>query len=301
MTNDRSRPESPDNPLRVLVLGAGGMLGHVLLKALAGDSAVQASGTLRAARPGFHAFDVDGGPDDLARLLRDTRPDCVICAIGVLDPMIDPGDSASILRALTVNAEFPHRLARAAAAHQARVLHVSTDAVFAAASDASDEDAVPAPEGVYAQSKLLGESPAGNVLNLRCSIVGPDPAHRRGLWEWLVNQPRNAEVTGFTDQQWNGVTTLQLARLCARLARRDPFDRLRGEGRAAHVHSVPPLSKYELLLRMAERLRPDVRVEGAPSGRPVTRTLTSVRTSVSTCFAAGDAWAAAIDESRAFG
>jgi dTDP-4-dehydrorhamnose reductase len=225
----------------------------------------------------------------------------VINAIGVLESGIDSADDGSITRAIAVNAEFPHRVSELAYEHGACVLHVSTDAVFARAASRVSEDDAPAPEGIYALTKLLGESPARHVLNLRASIIGPDPARHRGLWAWLASQPAHARISGYTDQLWNGVTTSQFAALCAKLSRRETFDSVRKGGAVAHVCSQPPLTKGQLLALMAEQLRPDITVTPVASGKPVTRVLETRRGAISALLPRDAAWPAAIAEAQRAG
>lgn len=74
----------------------------------------------------------------------------------------------------------------------------------------------------YGQSKSLGEVDAPHVLNLRCSIVGPEPPPGRSLLAWVVNQPGGARLDGYANQRWNGVTTLHLARLMRAAIEHEP-------------------------------------------------------------------------------
>ena len=71
---------------------------------------------------------------------------------------VDLGES-DFARAFRVNAEGPLTLARACAAADATLVHVSTDYVFGglSAREPLSEDALPAPLSVYGASKLAGE------------------------------------------------------------------------------------------------------------------------------------------------
>src|SRR5262249_7610946 len=127
---------------------------------------------------------------------------------------------------------------------------------------------------VYARTKLRGEVAAAHVLNLRCSLIGPDPRRGRGLVEWLRGQPPGARVPGFTDHMWVGCTTGQLAELCRRLITDDHlFKAASAEGPVHHFCPCAPLTKYELLPRLVAALSLDVEVRPVESGRPVTRQL----------------------------
>ena len=187
----------------VLVLGAQGMLG----------SAVAAE--LRAAGHDVRAparADFDAAVETPAPLLTG-GPGTVVNAIGVVKSRIDADDPASVDGAFEVNGRFPQRLARAAGVHGWRVIHPTTDAVFAGTDAPYDERARHDATDPYGQSKSLGEVEAPHVVNLRCSIVGPEPPPGRSLLAWMLNQPQGAQLDGYANQRWNGVTTLHLARL----------------------------------------------------------------------------------------
>ena len=162
----------------------------------------------------------------------------MVNCIGVLRQAIDENRADSLERAVRTNALFPHELADVAGQHDARVVHISTDAVFSGRHQQPyAEDAAPDPVDVYGASKLLGESPADNVLNLRCSIVGRDH-RRRGLVEWYLGSTA-ATVTGFVDYVWTPATTVQLADWCGAVID-GGFDAARAGGHVFHFAPNPP-------------------------------------------------------------
>jgi dTDP-4-dehydrorhamnose reductase len=166
-----------------------------------------------------------------------------------------------------INAVFPHELARMAAEIHCKVIHVSTDGVFAPDSGVCLESDLPAPADVYGRTKLLGEPSLPNALTLRCSIIGPNPLKKTGLFEWVAGQPRRARITGYQDQLWRGVTTLQFAQLCARMIRENLFARLRKQSAVHHFCPNAAVTKYQLLQLLSRRFRPDLEVEPANGGR----------------------------------
>ena len=274
---------------RVLVLGSTGMLGHMVLDTLRAAPAPNASapgasapnapaldieGTQRA-RPGAEGYlDAEAGPEPVRALLGRSRYDYAINCIGLTKPRIDERDAGSVQRSEAVNARFPHELAAAAAEAGTRVIHVSTDAVFLDDGGTCFEDTPPAPSGVYGRTKLAGELSEEHTLTLRCSIVGPDPAGGRGLLEWFLAQPDGAEVTGYTDHRWSGVTTLQLADLVRELIVRDGFERVRAAAPVHHVCPNEPLSKHALLVAFGAAFAKRVTVAAVPGPKPaLTRVL----------------------------
>jgi dTDP-4-dehydrorhamnose reductase len=261
---------------RVAVLGAGGLLGSMLAWVIRASPDLEAIPVARE--------DFDATADDPEQLL--SRLGCVwaLNAIGVLRSRIDESDPASVAAATEVNAEFPHRLARAATATGVRLIHFGTDAVFDASSGPHDEGAPHLGTGVYAQSKSRGEPDASEALILRCSIVGPERGKPRSLLGWALGQPAGATIDGYTDARWNGVTSWHMAKLCAAIVSRDASP-------PSPLHVVPDdaVTKAELLeLILAAFGRRDVTVRRVASGNPSDLTLTTSHPKVG-----GTLWAAA--------
>jgi hypothetical protein len=107
-------------------------------------------------------------------------------------------------------------------------------------------------------------------------------------------------LPGYVDQRWNGVTTLQLARLCEAVITRDLFGAIRAEAAVHHVCPNATVTKCELLLRLRERYRPDLEVRPEVSGAPVLRELGTELRSLPALLGSGLPIAAALDELRKF-
>ncbi len=217
----------------------------------------------------------------------------VVNAIGVLRGEPDYPSTSYRLRAARVNTAFPLLLAEAAARQGTRVVHISTDAVFAPGSPPADESTEVSASEPYGLSKALGEADAEEVVNVRCSVVGPAPG-RSGLWEWLVTQPLGAEVAGF-DSLWTGVTSRQLAVLCGDLLDRSAFDTVRGAGPTHHFVPNEPITKFELLSKLGQALRPDLRIIET-SAQDGSRELISSTRALEGVFSGVRGWDAAIAE-----
>jgi dTDP-4-dehydrorhamnose reductase len=205
---------------------------------------------LKATLPGAVAVDrlgFEAGRDDPGALLDRAGCAWVVNAIGVTKPHIDESDQVSVDRAIAINARFPHALAGAAAVRGVRVIHPTTDGVFAGGAGSYREDARHDAGDAYAVSKSHGEVDAPHVLNLRCSIVGPEPFPGTSLLAWLLSQPRGARVAGYTNHRWNGVTTFHFARLCQGI-----IDA--GEPLPGTLHAVPAdaVTKADLLGMLAD-------------------------------------------------
>jgi dTDP-4-dehydrorhamnose reductase len=248
--------------MKVVVLGASGMLGSMVLRELAGDGTLEVAGTVRAALDAERA-----GVDDLARLLDGAS--WAINSIGVIKPYIREDEAAAVERAVRVNGLFPHLLARAAERTGCRVLQIATDCVYAGTIGHYREDAPHDALDVYGKTKSLGEVHSTAVHHLRCSIIGPEPKAHVSLLDWFLGQPQGASVKGFVNHNWNGVTTLHFARLCRGIIRDAlPLPHL--------LHVVPAgyVSKHEMLQSFArEYERSDIRIAPQEAAVVIDRTL----------------------------
>lgn len=129
----------------VLVLGPQGMLG----RAVAAELRAAGLDVLAPARSEF-----DARRDDPAAL---PRTDWVVNAIGLLRSRIDEGDPASVRAAFEVNAEFPRRLADTGA----RIVHITTDAVFSGTGGAPYDEQAPHDAVDACHGRLLSYSVVG--------------------------------------------------------------------------------------------------------------------------------------------
>jgi dTDP-4-dehydrorhamnose reductase len=239
--------------MRVLVLGAGGMLGHTLVDLLAGRPGLDVVGTIRdPAPPATHrtgttpatihpGIDV-ARPGALDALLDDVRPDVIINAVGLVRQVAAGREP---IAAIELNALLPQRLARLAAARSARLIQVSTDCVFSGRRGGYAEDDAPDPVDLYGRSKLLGEVVGGDALTIRTSVVGHELATRHGLVEWFLAQ--TGTVPGYSRAVFSGLPTVELARVIADEVL--PRPALRG---LVHIGAAP-IAKLELLALVADR------------------------------------------------
>jgi dTDP-4-dehydrorhamnose reductase len=245
----------------VLVLGARGMMGQMCVDVLSTRSGLVVAGTQRHDPSGRHYVDVTTSSGDLERELQAAHWDYVVNAIGVLRSLINIRDLDSVRTAVRVNGVVPHELAAAAERGGARVIHISTDAVFGAHCDEPYTEGTPtSAQDFYGQTKALGECDATHVINVRCSLVGRDRHHRRGLVEWLLGLRPGDAVDGFVDYTWTAATTRQVAELCARLVNTRTFDALRAHSGVFHFAPNPPMSKYDFIRSLVETAALDIHV-----------------------------------------
>lgn len=272
---------------RVVIIGGKGMLGSMLVHHLGSFPAFACSATVRSdadlaglRQPlsgiSWRVLDCSTCSDDqIVRVLEGA--DAVINAVGVIKQRIIGNAPDIAEEAVRVNALFSFQLARVAAKVGAKLIGIATDCVFSGAaggySEASAHDCL----DVYGKSKSLGEVAAEGVINLRCSIIGPELRQEGlSLLNWFLTRPIGSEVSGFSDHHWNGITTLHFARICAAIIESE----LELDG-VQHVVPKDSVSKEQLLRLFAEafdRKDIDIRPTVAPVG--IDRRLATTRPDV---------------------
>lgn len=246
-------------PLRVLVLGATGMLGNAVLRLFAHSPEYQVSGSARSIESvrllpddlqSKVIADVDvENCDSLTRLFAAVHPDVVINCIGIVKQLAEADDP---LVAVPINSLLPHRLARLCAVAGARFIHMSTDCVFAGTKGMYTEADMPDADDLYGRSKLLGEVDYPNAITLRTSIIGHELKGGRSLIGWFLAQ--EGSVKGFRRALFSGLPTVEMARLI-----RDyviPHPELHG---LYHV-SAEPINKFDLLALVAHTYNKTVEI-----------------------------------------
>lgn len=202
--------------MKILVLGATGMLGHKLLQRLSVGHDVW--GTVRQTVD--QASPIPGiGPErligevsatDLAAIgqaVEKVQPDAVLNCIGIVK-QIDAAKDA--VTSITINALLPHQLGVLCEQAGARLIHFSTDCVFSGRAGPYRESDQPDATDLYGRSKLLGEVERPGCLTIRTSIVGRELRRGTGLFEWLFAQ-RGKEVRGYRHALYTGLTTQAMA------------------------------------------------------------------------------------------
>jgi dTDP-4-dehydrorhamnose reductase len=246
--------------MRVLIFGAGGMLGHKLLQVLSGDESLEVYGAVRNGSivrilAEFNAkffTDVEAENFELIKgIVFGLGPEVIINAVGVVK---QTPEAASVEKCLQVNSIFPHKLAKLALAVGARFVTFSTDCVFSGKKGRYREEDFADAEDLYGRSKLLGEVKGSNCLTIRTSIIGRELKDRKGLIEWFLSQ-EGRKIRGYKKAIFSGFPTVVLAGIIRDLLRRDVF--LEG---VYHVSSNA-ISKYELLCLIREKLGLKIDIE----------------------------------------
>lgn len=192
---------------QILVLGAGGMAGHVITKYFMEQGHVVSTVTAsHRVNPDTVLIDVTD-KDRLVSYLVSRPFDVIINCIGLL---VKPSEERKDL-AVYLNSYLPHLLEQHCRNSSSKIIHLSTDCVFSGNNPPYTESTWPDGRLFYDRSKALGELNNSNDLTIRMSIIGPDSQEKgSGLFNWFYAQ--TGEIQGYTASIWNGITTIQLAK-----------------------------------------------------------------------------------------
>jgi dTDP-4-dehydrorhamnose reductase len=227
---------------KLLLIGGGGMLGTALEHALSSRHALTVLDR--------DQFDISKGHWNKLSV---AGFDYVINAAGLINRRQE--DAGQFY---TVNAIFPHMLSALCAREGARFIHFSTDCVFDGIRAPFYEDSPRGATDLYGTTKMLGEP--NLALVIRTSIIGPESKNYYNLLCWTLSQNH---INGFTNHLWNGVTTLEIARLVDRIISESLF----AEG-VRHIFSEE-CSKYDLLRMICENFTHKAQI--TPSSAPEPR------------------------------
>ncbi|MGW0604127.1 SDR family oxidoreductase [Streptomyces sp. NPDC002640] len=230
--------------MTVLIVGGSGFLGAELVRqsTTAGHTTAATFASRPGSAPAATWYELDlRNPDRLEAVMAEARPSVVI-------------NATSSDADWTVTAEGPIRLAMAAAQHDSRLVHVSSDAVFSGLGRVHyDEACDPDPLTPYGAAKAAAETgvrllyPAAVIARTSLIIGGTESAHVRIVHDLAAGRRDGAL---FTDDIRCPVHVTDLATALLELAATDAH----GVHHLAGVHAV---SRHELGVLIARRDRLD--------------------------------------------
>lgn len=237
--------------MKVLVIGANGMIGSTIIRVIAEKKDWSVYGTIRSeTTKQFFVPEISENllanvdvinHDSLISVFDEVRPDVVINCAGLTKHISGSDDPVN---AIPINALMPHRLAELCKLLGARLIHISTDCVYSGRKGNYLESEPADSMDIYGQSKLLGEVDYLHAVTLRTSTIGHEFSTKHGLLEWFLSQ--EGQCKGFQRAIFSGLPTIILAQIIRDIV--IPNNDLRG---LYHV-AGQAISKYDLLKLISE-------------------------------------------------
>ena len=194
--------------MKVLVLGCNGMAGH-LISLYFQEQGYEVTGFARQKSTLLKNIIIGDASDMvlIKNIIEEGSYDAVINCIGLLNQFAENNKAMAVL----LNGYLPHFLVEITKNTKTRIIHMSTDCVFAGNDGPYYEDSLPNGATFYDRTKAIGEINNDKDLTFRNSIVGPDIKESGiGLFNWFMKQ--DGPIGGYTGAIWTGVTTYTLAK-----------------------------------------------------------------------------------------
>ena len=237
--------------MKVLVIGASGMIGSTVFRVLSENKHWQVFGSVRdVGVKRFFSSEINNRlvagidvehPDALVTILNQIRPNVVVNCAGLTK---HKPEADSPLVSIPINTLMPHRLAGLCKLVGARLIHVSTDCVFSGENGGYSENDFADARDIYGKSKLLGEVDYPHVITLRTSTIGHELRSTYGLLDWFLSQEGCCK--GYTRAIFSGLPTVVFAQVIRDVV--IPNAELSG---LYHV-AAKPINKFDLLKLIAK-------------------------------------------------
>jgi len=236
--------------LKVAILGSSGLIGSALVGSFA-DTDMQIYELNQSGRSVLgeaNAISIDlNDHTALEGLLRKLEVDYVVNAAVKYYATGDSVSSVHKYKMLSINVLLVKKLNELSTSLGFRLIHFSSDAVFSGKTGSYSESSLADPIDFYGRTKVFADEFADVAMVLRCSVVGVNKLNPSNLFSWLVTRPKKSEIEGYTNQVWNGLTALHLARIVRAIVLNGDF-----ESGLAHIVPSGRANKYELLTFASE-------------------------------------------------
>jgi dTDP-4-dehydrorhamnose reductase len=236
--------------MRVLIIGANGMIGNTMFKVLSGTKDWDVFGSIRDENGRrYFAKSVSEGlvsgidmtnHDSIVQVLYELQPNIVINCAGLTKHKEKVNDPVS---SILINGLMPHRLSALCKIIGARLVHISTDCVFSGMKGNYTEKDFPDAIDIYGKTKALGEVDSQSDITLRTSTIGHELQSNHGLLNWFLSQESSCK--GFARAIFSGLPTVVFAQVIRDII--IPKPELSG---LYHV-AAKPINKFELLSLIA--------------------------------------------------
>ena len=248
--------------MRILILGASGMIGHRMWATLSHNH--ETVGVVRRVElgnlsliPGIASsrsiMEVDAYDlSKIAKVISDVRPDVVLNCVGIVKQLKDSTDH---LKSISLNALFPHQLAKICADNNARMIQYSSDCVFDGVKGNYIEEDLTNATDLYGRTKALGEIDyLQNVVTMRTSSIGREVFPHGGLVEWFLGN-NGKSIIGYKKAIYSGFPTKRLAEVISQYILPNPH-----VSGIVHV-SATPIDKLTLLEMIKEHFNLKIEIK----------------------------------------
>ena len=259
----------------ILVLGANGMLGKMVSLYLKSNNELNVFVTSRSKNSfieenfekKYSNFQLSDNYYDNLKKIVNNKIDFIVNCIGVIKPKIDENNPVSIQETILTNSYFPIDLQNLAFENQIKYIQIGTDCVFSGNDGSYTETSFMDATDLYGKSKMVGEIEGTNKSLIRSSIIGPEQSKGFSLMNWFLNNTQQ-EISGYKNHLWNGVTTLNFAKVVEGFILSNEFN-----FKTQHLIPKNTITKANLLEEFKKHFNKDIGIKHIDAEEIIDRTL----------------------------
>ena len=246
--------------MKVLILGADGMIGHKIAQILHENefeiflNSRSRSDILKKLYPSCQIFKFDFLKSKIDNLLDEVNPDFIVNSAGIT---IRRG-SENLDKAIILNSELPKKIDVWCNSNNKRQIHFSSDCIFTGGKGHYDDYDISDATDNYGKTKANGEVNSNFTLTIRSSMIGREIFNKTELLEWVISN-KNLKIKGFDKVIYSGVTTLWMSKILVKILRE--FNKLKG----IYNISSEPISKHNLLKKINHYFDLNIDITNDPS------------------------------------
>lgn len=240
--------------MKILILGASGMLGSQLTKDLSSQYDVTTLGRTRAIHSKRH-IDLDiNNQEKFVDFLKHNFYNIIVNCVAIIDHKyceLNPDESLKVNSLLNqVLIEF--------VPDSTFIIYISSDAVFNDNITCRKPSSPTFSKSTYGITKEIGErilmksAESKSFLIVRTTIVGFSSTGK-GFIEWIIKALKNKqEITLFDDVKFNPISIYEFSNLILDFIKKSVFKR-----EIIHINNIESTTKYDFGYRLADQLGMD--------------------------------------------
>ena len=240
--------------MKILILGADGMIGHKMAQSLSHFdlylNSRSHSNYLQEYFPNSTLSNFDFLNQKIEDLLEKTSPDYIINAVGIT---IRRGASDNY-ETIFLNSQLPKKIDFWCKENKKKQIHFSTDCVFSGDKGNYNDLDLPDARDDYGKSKGEGEINSNRTITIRSSMIGKEIYNKTELLEWVISN-KNKKIKGFDNAIYSGVTTVWMSKTVNEIIKNYP------DLFGIYNISSPPISKYELITKINTYFKLNIEIE----------------------------------------
>ena len=242
--------------MKILILGADGMIGHKMAQKLYRPKFELYLNTrskkdfLKEIFPKAKIIENNFLVSDILKILNKINPDYILNCCGIT---IRRGINLNKSDSVKINSELPSLISDWTRKKSSKLIQFSTDCVFNGKRGYYNDDSTPDAKDLYGSTKAKSEIGIKNTLTLRSSMIGREIFNKTELLEWLISN-KNMVINGFSDVIYSGITTLEMSKYVYYII--DKNISISG----IYNISSKPISKFDLLKKLNEKFNLNIKI-----------------------------------------